>query len=117
MIIIKIIFTIIFFVLICQVIIVKREIKKRNSLKNQTQEYVIEGNLAEYAKIIDVNDVVATGKRNMDALEQGKIKKQLLHNDAPVYHSEEEIKKYLDFITGSALFDSVMNLEDGRYKG
>ena len=117
MIIIILIFGIIVLALLFQVFIMQVEIKKRRSLAHQIKEYVCEGDLKEYAKIIDIDRIVEIGNKIMDALDTGKIKKQLLHNDAPVYNSKDTAKKYLDFISDSELSDYIMNIKDGKYNG
>lgn len=117
MIIIGLLFGIIIIALICQVVVMQVEIKKRRSLAHQTKEYVCEGDLKEYAKVIDIDRIIAIGNRTMDALDAGKIKKQLLHNDAPVYNSKDTVRKYLDFLSSSELSDYIMNIEDGKYNG
>ncbi len=112
MIIIVLIFGIIVFALILQVYILKAEIKKR-----KLAVHVEEGYLKEYAGIVDTNRIIESGNRVMEALEAGKIKKHLLHNDAPIYNSEDAVKKYLDFISGSELSDYIINIEDDNYYG
>lgn len=57
------------------------------------------------------------GKEAMEAVESGKVKKQLLPNDAPKYDSGKTLNQYIEFINSSELYQYLISLKEQKYNG
>lgn len=100
--------------LLLQFYIIYRDTKKPkfraiNSIDNKGIEI--------YTENIDIDKLKTDVNNAMNALYAGKIKKHLLHNDAPEYDSRLARKIYLDFLCNSKLSGQLLNLEDKKYYG
>ncbi len=53
----------------------------------------------------------------IQAIESGKIKKQLIENDAPIYNSNKAMSQYVKFVDNSPIYREISALKGGRYYG
>lgn len=61
--------------------------------------------------------VATTGDRMMQAVKEGKVKKQLLPNDAPKYSSVDVLNGYVTFVDHSNMYEKIVMIEESRFDG
>lgn len=79
------------------------------ALSNKTRK---EENDKAYSK-----EIYELGKKTMHAVEAGKVKKQLLSNDAPEYDSSNALEQYVNFVEQSTVFEKVMSIKEVKFHG
>nr|WP_296480330.1 hypothetical protein [uncultured Acetatifactor sp.] len=71
----------------------------------------------DYLKSVYSTDVLEHGKKSMQAVRSGEIKKQLIENDAPLYNSARTLQQYSKFIEESTIFKKILVFKESRYNG
>lgn len=62
-------------------------------------------------------EVAELGDKLMSAVKMGKVKKQLLSNDAQQYNSNNALKHYVTFVDQSSIYKRIVSIEDGKFYG
>lgn len=62
-------------------------------------------------------EIVELGEKLMFAVKMGKVKKQLLSNDAQQYNSNNALKEYVAFVDQSTIYKKIVSIEDGKFYG
>ena len=61
--------------------------------------------------------ILEHSKKAMGAVASGRIKKQLIENDALVYDSYNAMRQYANFIDNSVAYKIIQSLKESRYDG
>lgn len=61
--------------------------------------------------------ILEHSEKTMCAVESGRIKKQLIENDAPLYDSYNAMHQYANFIDNSVAYKKILSLKGSRYDG
>ena len=61
--------------------------------------------------------VIKHGNNAICAVEAGKIKKQLIENDAPIFDSYTAMCQYINFVDSSIAYKKIQTLKENRYYG
>lgn len=61
--------------------------------------------------------ILEHSEKAMGAVMSGRIKKQLIENDALVYDSYNAMRQYANFIDNSVAYKKIQNLKGSRYDG
>lgn len=62
-------------------------------------------------------EISELGEKMMYAVKAGKVKKQLLSNDAPEYDSNNALEQYVAFVDQSTVYKKVMSIKEQRFHG
>ncbi len=62
-------------------------------------------------------EIFKIGKDRMNDVISGKIKKQLITNDSPVYDSDAELQNFQKFMEDNSLHNRISQIKDTRYYG
>ena len=95
---------ILLFLLVVQGIILIKAIKKKPAK-----------DIIEYSKFPE--EVNRLGDEMMGEVTSGKLKKQLLTNDAPTYDSHKTMEKYKEFVENSPLYKRISDIGESRFHG
>lgn len=80
----------------------------RNALNNRGKKQ----NNKVYSK-----EISELGEKTMCAVKAGKVKKQLLSNDAPEYDSNNALEQYVAFVDQSTVYKKVMSIKEQKFHG
>ena len=62
-------------------------------------------------------EVSGYGEKAMCAVNDGRVKKQLLSNDAPRYNSNNVLKQYVTFVDQSSMYKKLALMKERRFHG
>lgn len=62
-------------------------------------------------------EISELGEKTMRAVKAGKVKKQLLSNDAPEYDSNNALEQYVTFVERSTFYKKVMSIKEQKFHG
>lgn len=62
-------------------------------------------------------EISELGEKTMCAVKAGKVKKQLLSNDAPEYDSNNALEQYVAFVDQSTVYKKVMSIKEQKFHG
>lgn len=62
-------------------------------------------------------EISELGEKTMCAVKTGKVKKQLLSNDAPEYDSNNALEQYEAFVDQSTVYKKVMSIKEQKFHG
>ena len=81
-------------------------IKNASNNRGKKQNYKV------YSK-----EISELGEKTMCAVKAGKVKKQLLSNDAPEYDSNNALEQYVAFVDQSTVYKKVMSIKEQKFHG
>lgn len=62
-------------------------------------------------------EISEIGEKTMCAVKAGKVKKQLLSNDASEYDSNNALEQYVAFVDQSTVYKKVMSIKEQKFHG
>lgn len=100
------IFGVVILLLLIQFIYIIRNASNNREKKQNNQNNKV------YSK-----EISELGEKTMCAVKAGKVKKQLLSNDAPEYDSNNALEQYVAFVDQSTVYKKVMSIKEQKFYG